>query len=832
MLLMTLQQNGLANHSVKQILISLFVFILISGSLNAQSDPTNPYVEIKGSVYGRTVTMAALGSSPDGLELTYSWYQDETNPAILSFSSLVDEAVTIEVPDTNGEYYVNVTVTDANGKNFTARRIITARVELVFINTVDHFPEWVNTMNLYEINPYSWNSGNGIFDNVTNYLDRLVDLGINTIWFTPIFESLNEGMGYWTYDYFEIYSGFGTKDDFKAFVDAAHQKGVRIILDLVFNHTGKHHPFFQSCMNEKAQSPYADYYIWDGVPGESSFEYFYNWDQLPNLNVANPDVEEYLISVAEYWINNFDVDGYRTDVAWGIELRSDTFWKNFTKRLRNIKPEIYLLGEGQAKPVSGSLEGNPSNEHDKSILFDDRYNSVYDWELRTWNASKGLPGLLNGDITINELHSILAEDYPDRALPLRFIENHDLPRAAALFDLERSKLAHTLVFTVPGVPLLYCGAEMGQTEQFWALGNDPGGVQSYFQKIIQTRRNFIKNDAQLVRLPNSRSEDVYSYATISDDGSVIISVLNFAGTQKVITLDLSSLAEEDSQTILLKDVLRDANYVINANYLGALPLTLNGYEARVFVFNPTDNLIINGEFNSRMYPWYTYVNESALANGIVENNLFKMSITQAGTEGWHIQLIQGGLPLEQGEAYELSLRAAADQNRTVDVIISEDGNDYTNYFTESINLTSELSVFNFSFSMGENTDLDARFVVDMGGSDIDVLLDDISLRKIGPISGVKNQGFEDLSHSWLDQNYPNPFTQSTTISFRLDKSSTVKLVIYNIKGDEISTLINENMEAGIHEIQFSGKQLPAGYYLYELQAGEKVLRKKMLKVGK
>src|SRR5690606_5682755 len=158
---------------------------------------------------------------------------------------------------------------------------------------------------------------------ITSKIDYLADLGINTIWLTPVFDGT--GMGYGTWNYYKIHPDLGTVDDLKDLVEKAHSKGVRVLLDLVISHSGIKHAFFTNTKALKSQSPFKDYYMWAGEPGTSSFQYYNDWTELPNFNVNNDEVKNYLYGVAEYWVRECDIDGYRCDVAWGIEDRNPAF---------------------------------------------------------------------------------------------------------------------------------------------------------------------------------------------------------------------------------------------------------------------------------------------------------------------------------------------------------------------------------------------------------------------------------------------------------------------------------------------------------------------------
>ena len=149
---------------LKVLIIKLTLMSLVT--LNAQEDPAGlqPYVEINGSVAGRTVSLTAVGTSPTGLNLAYLWSQDESNPEQLLFSSITGNQTTLTVPEIEGEYFVNVQATDTEGKSYSARRIITSNSSGVVYHSNELDAAWINDLNLYEINAYAWSWG-GTFNN-------------------------------------------------------------------------------------------------------------------------------------------------------------------------------------------------------------------------------------------------------------------------------------------------------------------------------------------------------------------------------------------------------------------------------------------------------------------------------------------------------------------------------------------------------------------------------------------------------------------------------------------------------------------------------------------
>jgi cyclomaltodextrinase / maltogenic alpha-amylase / neopullulanase len=704
-----------------------------------------PIVNIVSTIDGYAGTLEVMPVSDSGAIMIYQWFQDETNPELLVLSTTEGSQINVTIPQTPGEYFINVTVQDENRNSYTARRLITVTDDEVYVNTVDHHAEWINHITMYEINTFDWDrSSQDRFVGITRYLDNLVDLGINTIWFTPVFEG--DCLGYCTKDYYKINSWLGSEDNFKRMVDMAHAKGIRIVLDLVFNHTWIEHPFMQDVLENKSASPYADWYQWTGVPGESAHRYYYDWVDGPNVNVDNPEVQEYFTQVAEYWVIKYDIDGYRCDVAWGVEQDSTTFWPNLARRLKNIKPEIFLLAEAPA--AGGRWEFTASTEHDKSILFDDRFAAAYDWDLRPWEENKGIIGSLTGWRSIGQLNAILTDEYPARALPLRFIENHDLSRAASILDIPRAKLGHTIIFTIPGVPLIYGGAEHAQPERMEGIMiTDPNGTEAYFTQLINARKDYIDSESAMAVLPNTNATKVNSYATISAH-SIAISSLNFSAQPQEVIIDLTTFQEQLAAYPYLVDVFETGKSIL-ADDFNALVATLEPYEASVIIFTdieggvaaqsgqPADsssatdpvNLLLNGDFSDGFDGWLSYIHagSGAAAEFNPVAGALQVEIASKGSENWHIQLLQSLIELAHGETYVVEFTASAEKSRSINVAFTRDGGDFATYANQSISLSTAPKTYEFSFTMTAATDNAPRFVIDLGDSGNDVTFDNFVL---------------------------------------------------------------------------------------------------------
>ncbi|GIQ62169.1 hypothetical protein PACILC2_07370 [Paenibacillus cisolokensis] len=177
-------------------------------------------------------------------------------------------------------------------------------------------------------------------------LDYLTELGVNAIYFTPVFEATTNHK-YDTSDYFRVDPHFGTNETLKTLVRECHARGIRVLLDAVFNHSGRQFAPFVDVIEKGEESLYKDWFhvrkwplrIEDGVP---TYETFAFEPIMPKLNTSNPEVRDYLLKVASYWMDEIGIDGWRLDVANEVDHQ---FWREFRQTVKKANPDAYILGE-------------------------------------------------------------------------------------------------------------------------------------------------------------------------------------------------------------------------------------------------------------------------------------------------------------------------------------------------------------------------------------------------------------------------------------------------------------------------------------------------------
>ncbi len=239
-------------------------------------------------------------------------------------------------------------------------------------------------------------------------------------------------------------------------------------------------------------------------------------------------------------------------------------------------------------------------------------------------------------------------------------------------------------------------------------------------------------------------------------------------------------------------------------------------------FKPGDNIVVNGNFLDGLNQWNFLVTSPAAAVPFLTvDGEMLVQISAGGTQTFHVQVNQEGIPLVNGQKYRFEFDAYAAAPRTIEPKVAMIASPNTNYSkTSAIALTAVKKHFQYDFTMTDATDNNARVVFNCGLSDIEVMLDNISVRQIVPADVKENQPTVPDGAA-LRQNYPNPFNPQTMITYELTASSLVTLRVTDLLGREVASLVNERQNAGTHSIPFSLNQyrIPSGIYFYTLTAG-------------
>ena len=288
------------------------------------------------------------------------------------------------------------------------------------------------------------------FGELEEWLPHIASLGCSAIYIGPLFESTSHG--YDTKDYKLVDRRLGDNADFIHFVEAAHKRDIRIVVDGVFNHTGREFFAFQDIRKNRQNSPYCSWYKginfgWNSPYNDGfGYEAWRNCFELANLNYWEPQVRQYILDVIRFWIDTFDIDGIRLDCADCLEF---SFLQEMRRCVDEKKPDFWLMGE--------VIHGDYSR-----YVTPDKLNSVTNYELH-----KGLYSGHNDHNYFEIAHSIRRQFDANggiyRGLRLySFVDNHDVDRIASKLNITGHIYpVYTLLFTLPGIPSIYYGSEWG-----------------------------------------------------------------------------------------------------------------------------------------------------------------------------------------------------------------------------------------------------------------------------------------------------------------------------------------------------------------------------------
>ncbi|MCX8128484.1 MAG: alpha-amylase family glycosyl hydrolase [Clostridia bacterium] len=335
----------------------------------------------------------------------------------------------------------------------------------------DKIAEWAKTAVFYELQVMNFYDGNGDgigdFKGLKQKINYLKELNIDALWLMPCFDSPSYH-GYDVSDYYKIKPDYGTMEDFEAFLKEAHDNNIKVILDLVANHSSSEINWFKESEGN-INSEYRNYYTWSDPFDDTSeagplgtawhtnnnSDYYYGvfWSGMPDLNYRNHVVRSKMKEIAKFWLDK-GVDGFRLDAAMHIDNKdrdvTHNWWQEFNSYVKSVNPNAFVLGE---------------NWTDTSTIaqFADDLDSSFNFPLRDT-----LLRVANGEYydILEDIHSMYESyaEYSTRSFDSTFISNHDVGRLPSVVggDTKKIKLAASYLLTLPGTPFLYYGDEIGQ----------------------------------------------------------------------------------------------------------------------------------------------------------------------------------------------------------------------------------------------------------------------------------------------------------------------------------------------------------------------------------
>jgi len=431
--------------------------------------------------------------------------------------------------------------------------------------------QWWQDAVFYEIFVRSFydtdTDGIGDLNGITQKLGYLENLGINAIWLMPIHPSPSYH-GYDVTNYYNVNPDYGTMDDFKVLLEEAHQRDMRIIMDLVLNHTSINHPWAQSA-NESASSDYRNWYIWSDTSRGSNWHegkhgYYYGLfcPCMPDLNYNNPEVTEQMRDVTRFWLEDVGVDGFRLDAAKHLiedgevvenTPATHTWLKGFYESYKSQNPQAYSVGEVFG---AGALL--------TKIYSNEELDQIFSFEMASGFVNSANGGSNSG---INSAIKFSLMDAPDFNFAT-FLTNHDQNRVMSVMNgkADKAKLAAFLLLTSPGTPFIYYGEEIGMegrkpdedirlpmqwsaepnagfsTDIPWREPNanyaevnvvtqekSAGSLLNYYQTLLQLRGEHSALKSNLIYLLNTDNTGVYASLRVSKSETLLV-VANLTDT--------------------------------------------------------------------------------------------------------------------------------------------------------------------------------------------------------------------------------------------------------------------------------------------------------------
>ena len=378
-------------------------------------------------------------------------------------------------------------------------------------------PAWIKQGNIYEVNIRQY-SKEGTFNAFAKSLDRLKNMGVQTLWFMPlnpiskVDRKGSMGSYYAVSDYKDVNPEFGTLKDFQNLVKQAHAKGMKVLIDWVPNHTGADHSWI---------TRHPEFYVKDST-GKPAIPY--GWDDTRQLDYSNPVMADSMIASMKYWITNGDIDGFRVDVAWNVP---DAFWQKCIPQLRKMKSGFFMLAEG-----------------DKSYLAK-TFDAVYPWTMfhQMVDIAAGKKPAFALD-SIKQANDTL---YAKKTIQLYFTSNHDENswNKADYETFPGAVHAPFAVFTqtmVNGVPLIYSGQEEPVLKALEFFEKDPISFGKYgrekFYKILLALRKSnpaLASDASFRKVSVGNEDALYAYVR-EKSGKKVFVILNLSAHEKTVSV--------------------------------------------------------------------------------------------------------------------------------------------------------------------------------------------------------------------------------------------------------------------------------------------------------
>ncbi|WP_075721521.1 glycoside hydrolase family 13 protein [Roseburia sp. 499] len=370
-------------------------------------------------------------------------------------------------------------------------------------------------------------------------MDYLKELGINALYLTPVFRSISNHK-YDIIDYFTVDPQFGTKEELRQLVKLAHENGIRVVLDAVFNHCSMEMQQFQDVLEKGRESRFYDWFIIDGdfpEPEKMNYECFAACNYMPKLNTANEEVQDFLLEIAIYWIREVDIDGWRLDVSDEV---SHDFWRRFRKAVKKEKPDSVIIGE---------------NWHDAyAYLMGDQYDSIMNYAFTKACLDYFAKGVFSAKDMADKLNSNLMRNTEQvNRMMLNLLDSHDTHRFFTEVNKDKDKMlaAIALEMVFEGAPCLYYGTELCMEG-----GYDPDSRRGFPWDTNSWDMDFLEKVKELIRI---RKQPAVQYGEIKiEEEQEMLHVERMWENSKIIlrinmTEEEKKIPKQPEETVLCED---------------------------------------------------------------------------------------------------------------------------------------------------------------------------------------------------------------------------------------------------------------------------------------
>jgi cyclomaltodextrinase / maltogenic alpha-amylase / neopullulanase len=422
-------------------------------------------------------------------------------------------------------------------------------------------PEMQVPLESWEDAPTAQGYKGGDLWGVVEQFDYLKDMGINAIYFTPIFQSASNHR-YHTHDYYLVDPLLGGNHAFFDLLEAAHSRDIKVVLDGVFNHTGRGFFYFNDILENGPHSPWLDWFKIHGWPlsaydgsQPANYKGWFNNRALPEFNHDNPQAREYLMQVGEFWIEQ-GIDGWRLDVPF--EIKTEGFWAEFRSRIKAINPEAYIVGE----------IWTDSREWLAGDQFDGVMNYLFTAPTLAFAAKHKVVMPLVESVHYSPYPALDAKGYAEKIgellalydweiqqTQLNLLSSHDTARALSIMSGDKScmEIATLLLLTFPGAPSIYYGDEVGL-----AGGLDPDcrrtfpPEEAWDHALLEVHKSLIalRHHYRALRIGSYKTlaaeGECYVFARILDDEMIVVAVNS---GEQTIQVRLADMAEESGQVL-------------------------------------------------------------------------------------------------------------------------------------------------------------------------------------------------------------------------------------------------------------------------------------------